>query len=305
MNNTNSILLVGSVALDTIETPQTRRENLLGGSVTYALVSASLESPVHVVGVVGKDFPAEGHELFRSHAAGLTDFQIRDGSTFRWGGRYHENMDQRKTLFTELGVFADFDPQLALGNCNHPYVFLANIHPALQLSVIEQCNADCTFVVDTMNLWIETTPRELEQVLARTDILLINESEAALLTGTEDLPKAAQALRERGPDTVVIKLGSQGTVVAGAETAVRIGVYPVSQVVDTTGAGDTFGGGFVSALARGMDLGEALINGAAWASFCVEAFGISASSRVDKSALDLRRARIRETLTLEIGKTLL
>lgn len=297
MSDTNyPVLIVGSIALDTIETPGDRRANILGGSTTYALLAASRTTAVHVVGVVGEDFPGEYQKLYRQYATDLSDLQTRNGDTFRWGGRYAANMEDRETLFTELGVFADFNPMLSPVNQSVPYVFLANIHPALQQTVIEQTGDDATIVVDTMNLWINTTRPELERVLTLSDILLLNESEAELLTDLKDPDEAARELQAMGPEKVVIKLGRRGSILYGDGEPIRVGVFPVETVVDATGAGDTFGGGLIAALAAGEDDREALINGTALASLCVEGFGIDALEAATTEEIDHRKAAIRSRL---------
>ena len=294
---TNTILIVGSIALDTIETPTDKKEGLLGGSISYAIVSAGRNSQVSVVGIVGNDFPDYGHKHYKKYAANLSDFEIVEGATFRWGGRYHENGDNRDTLFTELGVFEQFNPTLKDNNKNHPWVFLANIHPTLQLSVMNQCGQSSKFVVDTMNLWIDITRDELDEVIRKTHILLLNESEAELLTGSPEPASAAIRLMDMGPDIIVIKLGSKGAKVFSKDTEISVGVYPVENVVDPTGAGDTFGGGFVSALATGKPLQEALVEGSAWASFCVEGFGVEPLTEVTEKSLHERIEKIQLTVT--------
>jgi len=271
---TETILIIGSIALDTIENNRGKREDLIGGSTTYVTVAAGRSVPVNVVGVIGNDFPDEGLEIYQRYANNLVDLECKEGNTFRWGGRYGENMDNRETLFTDLGVFSDFSPRLSTVNKNVSNVFLANIHPSLQLSVINQMAGKPLVVTDTMNLWIETTKNELLEVLKKSDILLINESEAELITGTNNIDRSAVQLQDLGPSTVVIKKGSSGAVLFHGEEKVSIGAYPVKDVIDTTGAGDTFGGGFVSALASGGSFRDALIKGSALASICVEGFGV-------------------------------
>ena len=271
---TETILIIGSIALDTIENNRGKREDLIGGSTTYATVAAGRSVPVNVVGVIGNDFPDEGLKIYQRYANSLVDLQCKEGNTFRWGSRYGENMDSRETLFTDLGVFSDFSPRLSTVNKNVSNVFLANIHPSLQLSVINQMAGKPLIVTDTMNLWIETTKNELLEVLKKSDILLINESEAELISGTNNIDRSAVQLQGLGPSTVVIKKGSSGAVLFHGEEKVSIGAYPVKDVIDTTGAGDTFGGGFVSALASGGTFRDALIKGSALASICVEGFGV-------------------------------
>ena len=285
---TETILIVGSIALDTIENNRGKREDLIGGSTTYVTVAAGRSVPVNVVGVIGNDFPDEGLKIYQRYANSLVDLECKEGNTFRWGGRYGENMDNRETLFTDLGVFSDFSPRLSTVNKNVSNVFLANIHPSLQLSVINQMAGKPLVVTDTMNLWIETTKNELLEVLKKSDILLINESEAELITGTNNIDRSAVQLQGLGPSTVVIKKGSSGAVLFHGEEKVSIGAYPVKDVIDTTGAGDTFGGGFVSALASGGTFLDALIKGSALASICVEGFGVESLLEVNLEEIKKR-----------------
>ncbi len=194
--SSHSIAIVGSVALDTIETPFKRIENLIGGSATYATIAAGRSSLVYPVGIVGNDFPQDGFAIFQKYSADLSDFQTVSGSTFRWGGKYDHTMDNRETLFTELGVFETFSPILSQKYRNSDYLFLANIHPALQLSVMGQMEGYPVVIVDTMNLWIETAEEQLFEVIKGCDIFLINDSEAELLSGQMSLEKAADFLLE-------------------------------------------------------------------------------------------------------------
>jgi sugar/nucleoside kinase (ribokinase family) len=205
-------------------------------------------------------------------------------------------MDNRETLFTDLGVFSDFSPRLSTVNKNVPNVFLANIHPSLQLSVINQMAGKPLVVTDTMNLWIETTKNELLEVLKKSNILLINESEAELITGTNNIDRSAVQLQDLGPSTVVIKKGSSGAVLFHGEEKVSIGAYPVKDVIDTTGAGDTFGGGFVSALASGGTFRDALIKGSALASICVEGFGVESLLEVNLEEIKKREKFLHSVL---------
>lgn len=293
---TETILIIGSIALDTIENNRGKREDLIGGSTTYVTVAAGRSVPVNVVGVIGNDFPDEGLKIYQRYANSLVDLECKEGNTFRWGGRYGENMDSRETLFTDLGVFSDFSPRLSTVNKNVSNVFLANIHPSLQLSVINQMAGKPLIVTDTMNLWIETTKNELLEVLKKSDILLINESEAELITGTNNIDRSAVQLQGLGPSTVVIKKGSSGAVLFHGEEKVSIGAYPVKDVIDTTGAGDTFGGGFVSALASGGTFRDALIKGSALASICVEGFGVESLLEVNLEEIKKREKFLHSVL---------
>ena len=293
----NSVLIVGSIALDLIETAYDRKENVIGGSTTYALIAASNRAPVSVVGVIGDDFPKKGMGLYEKYAHNLNDLKIVSGKTFQWGGKYHENWDDRDTLYTELGVFESFNPILSSSNQNHSHIFLANIHPDLQQSVIDQSNnPDALIVVDTMNLWINTALDGLKNVLSNSHILLINESEATLLTGQNTIASCARALQDEGPQTVVIKKGSRGAVLFSEKVQITIDAYPIKQVLDPTGAGDTFGGGFISCLANGGTMDEALINASVLASFCVEGFGTDAIIEADKKEIIGRRTYLQDRI---------
>ncbi len=293
----NSLLIVGSIALDTIEIGDERYDDLIGGSTTYATIAAGINSDIHIVGIIGDDFPQDGHAIFDKYAANKTDLQIVAGKTFSWGGHYGENFDDRDTLFTELGVFADFNPVLSPINKNHRFVFLANIHPGLQNIVIDQCQGNPVIVVDTMNLWINTTLNELLIVLSKSDILLINESEAEMLTDCSQLDDAARTLIGLGPPTVVIKRGSKGAILYNENERIEIGVYPIDKVVDPTGAGDTFGGGFISALAQGKSNTEALIRATVLASICVEGVGVEALLSASNQEIDKRQQFLMEQVT--------
>ena len=248
--NENSVLIVGSIGLDTIETPNQKQENIIGGSITYSLIAASKNIPVSIVGIIGDDFPEKGHLIFNTYAKNLDDLQIVQVKTFRWGGRYHKNWDDRDTLYTELGVFSDFKPKLSDSNKYRSHIFLANIHPDLQQLVIKQNkNKDALIVIDTMDLWINTARDSLTNVLADSDILLLNESEAQLLTDKENISESASAILDMGLDTVVIKKGSNGAELFTRNEHFSVGAYPIQKVVDPTGAGDSFAGGFIGSLA--------------------------------------------------------
>ena len=284
--NENSVLIVGSIGLDTIETPTQKQENIIGGSTTYSLIAASKNIPVSIVGIIGDDFPEKGHSIFNTYAKNLDDLQIVQGKTFRWGGRYHKNWDDRDTLYTELGVFSDFKPKLSDSNKYRSHIFLANIHPDLQQLVIKQNkNKDALIVIDTMNLWINTALDSLTNVLSDSDILLLNESEAKLLTEKENISESASAILDMGLDTVVIKKGSNGAELFTRNEHFSVGAYPIQKVVDPTGAGDTFGGGLISALACGQTLTDALLYGSSLASLCVEGFGIDKIQEVSQSTI--------------------
>ena len=271
----NTVLIVGSIALDSIETPSDKRTNVIGGSTTYSLIAASRFSKTSIVGIVGSDFPKEGLKLYEIYADNLEDLKINEGNTFRWGGKYHSNWDDRDTLYTDLGVFLDFNPVLSEQNQKRTHILLANIHPELQLSVIEQNkNPKAVIVVDTMNLWIETTFSELKKVLTFSNILLINESESKLLTKRANIENAAEELLGMGPEIVVIKKGSEGAELFSNRETIKIGAFPVKEVIDPTGAGDVFAGTFIAALAEKDSNQTALLKASAMASFSIESFGV-------------------------------
>jgi len=293
----NSILIVGSIAIDTVETPFEKQSNVLGGSTTYSLVASGKSLDISVVGIVGEDFPAEARALYNSYANDLSDLKTGDGNTFRWGGKYHANWDDRDTLFTELGVFMDFNPVLSESNKNRSHILLANIHPELQYSVISQNqNSDAVIVVDTMNLWIETTLQSLEKVLLSSNILLINESESFQLTNENNIKSAAESLLKMGPETVVIKKGSKGAELFSLKEHIEVGAYPVKNVVDPTGAGDVFAGAFTASIAGKESNEIALLQASASASISIESFGVERLQNATGQEINDRVNFLRSTL---------
>jgi len=293
----NSILIVGSIAIDTVETPFEKQSNVLGGSTTYSLVASGKSSHISVVGIVGEDFPAEARALYESYANDLSDLKTGDGNTFQWGGKYHANWDDRDTLFTELGVFMDFNPVLSESNKNRSHILLANIHPELQYSVISQNqNSDAVIVVDTMNLWIETTLPILEKVLLSSNILLINESESFQLTNENNIKNAAESLLKMGPEIVVIKKGSRGAELFSLKEHIEVGAYPVKNVVDPTGAGDAFAGAFTASLADEESNETALLQASASASISIESFGVEKLQNATSQEINDRVNFLRSTL---------
>ena len=281
-------LILGSVALDTIDTKYGKAENLLGGSATYATIAAGLYGDAIPVGIVGDDFPEDGLNIFEKFSKNLKDLDRQPGGTFKWGGKYHENGDDRDTLFTDLGVFENFNPSIHTSNKNVSWIFLANIHPSLQLSVLEQCTNSPLVVTDTMNLWIESTPEELRKIISKTNILLINESELHLLTKEQNVDRSAKVVLSMGPKKVIVKFGSKGAKCFSENEDIAVGVYPVKKVIDPTGAGDVFGGGFVSGLVDGLSIKEAMLRGSALASFCIEDFGVKKLLNVSVNEVDNR-----------------
>ena len=278
MNKQKNILAVGSIAIDTLETPMGSCHDVLGGSASYFSVAASLLAPVKLVGVVGKDFPEKGWEMFKSRSINVDNVQIAQGKTFRWGGKYNDDYSSRDTLFTHLGVFESFLPSIRKEDCGSPLVFLGNIQPNLQLVVADTAYSPEYIVSDTMNLWIDLFPEKLADVIKKSSVFLINHEEAEQFTGKADVVSAAQVLINLGPRVVVIKMGAGGSYISHNNRGVFVPVFPVERVLDPTGAGDSFAGGFMGylSLVQSPDFIEAAIMGSAMASFCVEGFGLEA-----------------------------
>jgi sugar/nucleoside kinase (ribokinase family) len=289
-----SIVVVGSLGLDTIETPAGRVEEVLGGSAAYFALAARHFIPVSLVAVVGEDFPAAAHAMLRQPEVDLDGVERKAGKTFRWEGVYSQDMNSRRTIRTELNVFESFRPELPAAVRGHRNVFLANIDPVLQRQVLGQLHRPRLVLADTMNFWIQSKRDELLRTLREVRMLLINEEEARELTGEPLTHRAARAILELGPDTVVIKQGEHGAFLQSADTYFACPAYPVENLVDPTGAGDTFAGGFFGALARmgrvtDANLRRAVAYGAVLASFTVEGFGVTGLLRVDRQEI-LRRA---------------
>ena len=275
------ILVVGSTALDTVESPAGKVEDALGGSCFFFATAASMMAPVRIVGVVGTDFPMEQIEFLKSRNVDMEGLSVAEGGTFRWGGRYHRDPNIRDTLFTELGVFENFHPEIPEHFRSSPLVFLGNIHPTLQNEVLDQIRDPELVVLDTMNLWIKTTPEELDRVISRVDVLIVNDEEAHDLTGKMDLLSAADELFARGLQSVVIKKGQHGAMLFHRDGGIFYApAFPLRSVVDPTGAGDTFAGGFMGYLA-GHDLSNpmvwrrAVVHGSVIASYVVEDFSLN------------------------------
>ncbi|HKA91619.1 MAG TPA: PfkB family carbohydrate kinase [Haliangiales bacterium] len=270
------LLVVGSVALDDLDGPFGRRPDVLGGSASYFSVAASyLASNIHLVAVVGDDFPDEHVRDFAARGIDLAGLQRVPGRTFRWKGRYADTLDTRETLDTQLGVFADFRPKLLESHREADLVFLGNIDPTLQLEVLEQVRRPRLTACDTMNFWISRKPAELARTLERVDLLIVNDEEARELSGLHNLVKAAQAIQRLGPRAVVVKRGDSGALLFHEGGVFAAPALPLEDVVDPTGAGDTFAGGFMGYLARTGEITpraicHAMICGSAMASFAVE-----------------------------------
>ncbi len=276
-----SILVVGSLGLDTIETPFARVEESLGGSAVYISLAASYFCPlINLVGVVGEDFPEKYIQLLRDHHIDLDGLQIiPEGKTFRWSGKYYYDMNSRETLLTELNVFKDFNPVIPESYRDSKFVILGNIDPELQISVLQQLNNPKFVVCDTMNYWIERKKEALRELLKKVDMLVVNDSEARLLANHPNLIQAGKIILKMGPKKLVIKKGEHGALLMTDEILFTAPAYPLENINDPTGAGDSFAGGMIGYLSKvnsinNEELKRAIIYGSVLASFCVEKFSV-------------------------------
>ncbi len=293
------ILCVGSVALDSVRTPSGERTEALGGSATFFSMCASFFAPVDIVAVVGDDFPPGAIELLKSRGIGLAGLEKRPGRTFRWKGEYSWDLNEARTLATELNVFERFAPVIpaALRSCE--WVFLGNIDPVLQGQVLDQMERPRLVAADTMNFWITGKPAELSRVLGRVDLLFVNDAEARQLAGESNIVKAVRAIRGMGPKIVCVKRGEYGALLflpdhGNGTDFFAVPALPIDEVLDPTGAGDSFAGGFVGALAAagrvdGDTLRRAAVLGSAMASFAVEDFGLDRLRRLGGDEISGRR----------------
>lgn len=296
-----SLLIIGTTALDSIKTPAKENPRLLGGSASHAAVAASFFAPVQLVGGVGEDFPPKYLALYRKHGIDLAGLQILPGKTFHWSGEYEVNMNHRRTLATELGVIETFQPQLPAEYRNAPLVLLGNIAPALQHSVLDQMRKPKFVVADSMDLWINIARPDLLRLLKRVDGLVLNDSEAELLTKADNVFVALKKIHQLGPKYVIIKKGSHGSILSGPKGIFICPAYPLHTVEDPTGAGDSFVGGMMGYLAgtKGAidaNIRRAMVYGSVTASFCCEGFGLNATTKTKRSDIE-KRVRELEKLT--------
>jgi sugar/nucleoside kinase (ribokinase family) len=296
-----TLLVVGSIALDSIFTPFGETADALGGSAVYFSVAGSILHPVQVVGVIGKDYPR--HELERLAARGIDwgGVEQAEGESFRWKGKYSYDLQSRETLETRLGVFADFQPRLPSAFRSAKFVFLGNIDPDLQLGVLEQVSRPELVVCDTMNYWIQGKKASLLQLLSRVDVLMVNDSEARELSGDWNIQRAGRWILRHGPKRVVIKQGEHGALLIEPRRTFYVPAYPLENVFDPTGAGDAFAGGFMAYLARTRSVAEdnvrrAMVYGAAMGSYAVEQFGIRGFDRITLADVE-QRVRAFQDLT--------
>jgi len=288
-----SLLVVGSVAFDSIQTPYGEAEEIAGGSATYFSVTASYFTPVNVVAVVGEDFGDEQMRIFRGRPIDTQGLERAKGKTFRWRGKYQGDMNEAQTLETQLNVFQSFAPKIPSSYLNSEFVFLGNIDPVLQLHVRKQLPKARVVACDTMNYWIQGKPEDLKKTLAAVDALVINEGEARMLSGVENLRRASSIIQRLGPRTLIVKRGEHGACLFQDQSIFFAPAFPLEQVHDPTGAGDSFAGGFMGYLAKTGDLSEpslrrALVYGSVMASFAVEEFGLSRLLRVQPEEIKTR-----------------
>src|SRR5689334_14737753 len=294
-----SVLVVGSVALDSVETPFGKADNVIGGSGTFFSASASHLSPVQLVGVVGDDYPMDQLEPLRARGVDMAGLEQMAGRSFRWRGRYRHDLNSAETIETHLGVFSHFSPKIPPQFKSAPFVFLANIDPRLQLDVLRQVNKPALVACDTMNFWIESRRSDLIELLGHVDLITVNDGEARQLTEKANLVRAARWILERGPRYVIIKKGEHGAFMFTKDTIFFAPAYPLESVFDPTGAGDSFAGGFMGYLARSGDVSEAnmrraMIYGAALGSFAVEKFSIQRLLEVTPADIAARVAEFRQ-----------
>ncbi len=288
-----SLVVVGSVAFDSIRTPQGEAPHILGGAATHFSVTASYFTKVKVVAVVGEDFGDEELKVFQDRAIETGGLERARGRTFRWAGEYSGSMNEARTLDTQLNVFEHFAPKVPSSYCDSEFLFLANIQPKLQLQVREQFPHARVVAMDTMNFWINGTPEDLRATLRRVDILTINETEARMLAGCDNLRKAARGVQKLGPRMLIIKRGEYGALLFNGDSIFAVPAYPLEEVHDPTGAGDSFAGGFMGHLARSGELTEqnlrrAMVYGSVMASFAVEEFGLKRTSHLTVEEIEAR-----------------
>ena len=300
----NGLVVVGSVALDSVEANGTVQDDVLGGSASFFSTAASYFAPVKLVAVVGDDMPEQHLAFLGARGVDLTGLERARGKTFRWKGRYSDDLASRTTLDTQLNVFAEFKPKLPEAWRDGEFLFLGNIHPSLQLDVLTQVRKPRLVAMDTMNFWIEGQPQALGRVLERVDLIVINDEEARLLSKEHNLPRAARAIRAMGPKTVIVKRGESGALLFHEHGVFAAPAYPLERVVDPTGAGDTFAGGFMGYLAKVRDIGpqavrRAMFYGSVMASFCVEDYSLDRLRTLSDGEIEGRYRAFRDLTHFE------
>ena len=294
MSEKREILAVGSIAYDSIKTPNGNRERILGGSATYFGVSASQFYEVSLIGIVGNDFSEKDWDIFKKYKINTDSVEIADGKTFSWGGEYNSDYSHRNTLFTELGVFQNFKPNINK-KYNSPLLYLGNIQPELQLDVINKVNNASLIIADTMNLWIDLSIEKVWELISKVNIFMINDEEATQLTNQNNLNEIADLLLSKGPEMVIIKKGGRGSLLAYKDKKVNISVVPNTKLIDPTGAGDSFAGGVLGYIANyGLDNPiDAIKYGTAVASYTVSGFGLENLYKIEQKELFIRMEQIK------------
>jgi len=293
------MLVVGSLAFDTLHNPSGTHRRVLGGSALYGALAGAFFTPVRLVGVVGKDYPQSAITTMRERGIDTEGVEVSDGVTFHWEGRYSDDLTSRTSLCTELNVFAKFEPKIPAAFRETPFVMLGNIDPELQLDVLEQVRRPELVVADTMNFWIDGKPKELARTLARVDLLVVNEDESRQLARVHNLVKVADKLHAMGPKLVVIKKGEHGALLFERDRVFSAPAFPLGDVVDPTGAGDTFAGGMLGYIAHSgaVDRGtlrRAVVYGSTLASFCVEGIGVDRLLQITRADVDARYEQFKD-----------
>ena len=299
-----SVLVVGSVALDSVETPFGKADDVLGGSATFFSAAASLLTPVQLVGVIGTDYPEERLKALAARGVDLAGLERADGPSFRWRGRYRHDLNSAETLETHLGVFSRFSPKIPTQFRSAPFVFLGNIDPRLQLDVLQQVDRPKLVACDTMNFWIQSHRPDLIELLKQVDLVTLNDGEARQLTEKVNLVQAAQWIMDCGPKHVIIKKGEHGAFMFNSTSIFFAPAFPLENVFDPTGAGDSFAGGFIGYLARTGDLSEAnmrraVMYGSAMGSFAVEKFSTERLMTLTRPEIDARVRELRQLVAFE------
>jgi len=302
-----SLIVVGTMAFDAIETPFGKTDKIIGGSAVYAAYAAcNFIQPINQVSIIGYDFPKEEIAELKTRGVVMDGVEvIKDKKSFFWSGRYHEDMNSRDTLVTDLNVLADFDPKLPGSYLDSEFVMLGNLQPTVQMNVIKQLKRPKLIVMDTMNFWMESAMPELEEVLKKIDVLLINDAEARQLSGQYSIVKASKTILGMGPKFLIVKKGEHGALLFHGDKVFFAPALPLEEVFDPTGAGDTFAGGFIGHLAKTKDISfenmkTAIIVGSAMASFCVEKFGPTRLKEISKEDIDKRLHQFRELVNFDI-----
>ena len=298
------VLVVGSVALDSVKTPFGEVQDALGGSATFFSVAAAYFTDVSVVAVVGADFPERHVEFLKSRGIDTSGLVVEEGETFRWAGVYGYDLNDRDTIYTKLNVFENFLPRIPDRLAASEFVFLANIDPELQLSVLDQVSSPKLVACDTMNFWIESKKEVLSRLLKKVDVMIMNDSECRELAGEPNLIKAARMVLDMGPKTIVVKKGEHGALMADRESFFSAPAFPCEDVFDPTGAGDSFAGGFMGQLAKTKDVSaanirRAVIFGTVMASFCVEQFSVDGMASLDQADIENRFRALKDLSNFE------